>query len=171
MWHSEATRLYGTRTTIQTADNPRASDLCWKHVWFQLFMAGWCFRTTQGEIVSEPFWATNDGLLDIFWRGCLLWVSQLVFWAQSIIGFYLQLTVEIRETHTDDDETVLTQAIPQKIFEPRNTTYSLQMICPTDPPQKNQKNQKKIQGKGHSRAHTLVEFKEKFPDQFFTIRK
>ena len=45
------------------------------------------------------------------------------------------------------------------------------MICPTDPPQKNQKNPEKIPSKGHLRAYTLVEFKEKFPDKFFTICK
>ena len=38
------------------------------------------------------------------------------------------------------------------------------MICPTDPPQNNNKNQKnpeKNPSKGHPRARTLVEFKEK----------
>ena len=45
------------------------------------------------------------------------------------------------------------------------------MICPTDPPKKNQKNPEKIPSKGHPRARTLLEFKEKFPDQFFTICK
>ena len=43
------------------------------------------------------------------------------------------------------------------------------------PPQKerrkNQKNPEKIPSKGHPRARTLVEFKEKFPDQFFTTCK
>ena len=54
----------------------------------------------------------------------------------------------------------------QEIFEPQNTIYSLYMICPTDPPQKNQKNPEKNPSKGHPRARTLLEFKEKFPDQF-----
>ena len=36
------------------------------------------------------------------------------------------------------------------------------MICPTDPPQKNQKNPEKIPSKGYPRARTLVEFKEIF---------
>ena len=40
------------------------------------------------------------------------------------------------------------------------------MICPTDPPpkkktKKNQKTPEKIPSKGHPRARTLVEFKEK----------
>ena len=35
------------------------------------------------------------------------------------------------------------------------------MICPTDPPKKNQKNPEKIPSKGHLRARTLVDFKEK----------
>ena len=43
------------------------------------------------------------------------------------------------------------------------------MICPTDPPKKIQKNPEKFPSKGHPRARTLLEFKEKFPDQFFTI--
>ena len=46
------------------------------------------------------------------------------------------------------------------------------MICHTDPPlKKNQKNPEKIRSKGHPRACTLVEFREKFPNQFFTICK
>ena len=45
------------------------------------------------------------------------------------------------------------------------------MIYPTDPPQKNENNPKKIPSKGHARRLTLVEFKEKCPDQFFTICK
>ena len=36
------------------------------------------------------------------------------------------------------------------------------MICPTDPPQKNQKNPEKIPSKGHLCARTLVELKKKF---------
>ena len=45
------------------------------------------------------------------------------------------------------------------------------MICPTDPPQKNQKNPETFPSKGCPRARTLGEFKEKCPDQFFTICK
>ena len=44
------------------------------------------------------------------------------------------------------------------------------MICPTDPPKKKKKKEKipkKIPSEGHPRARTLVELKEKFPDQFF----
>ena len=40
------------------------------------------------------------------------------------------------------------------------------MICPTDPPQNKQKNSENIPSKGQPRASSLVEFKEKFPDQF-----
>ena len=62
----------------------------------------------------------------------------------------------------------------QEVFESRNTIHSLLMICPTDPPQKKKKIRKipkKIPSKGHPRACTLVDFKEKFPEQFFTICK
>ena len=60
----------------------------------------------------------------------------------------------------------------QEVFESRNTIHSLLMICPTDPPQKKKKkNHEKNPSKGHPRARTLGEFKEKFPDQFFTIYK
>ena len=52
-----------------------------------------------------------------------------------------------------------TEARLQEVFEPRNTIYSLSIICPTDHPKKNQKNSKNIQSKGHPRARTLVEFK------------
>ena len=41
------------------------------------------------------------------------------------------------------------------------------MICPTDPPKKIRKIPKKIPSNGHPRARTLVEFQEKFLDQFF----
>ena len=58
----------------------------------------------------------------------------------------------------------------QEIFEPQNTIYSLYMICPTDPPQKNQKNPEKNPSKGHPRARTLVEFEEKFPDVFHDMQ-
>ena len=45
------------------------------------------------------------------------------------------------------------------------------MICPTDLHKKNQKNPEKIPSKGNPKARTLVEFKEKIPDKFFTICK
>ena len=48
-------------------------------------------------------------------------------------------------------------------------------FAPQTPPQKQTttttKNPEKILSKGHPRARTLAEFKEKFPDQFFTICK
>ncbi len=45
-------------------------------------------------------------------------------------------------------------------------------IPPTPPaPPKYEKNPEKIPSKGHPRARTLLESKEKFPDQFFTICK
>ena len=45
------------------------------------------------------------------------------------------------------------------------------MICPTDPPKKKIRKirRKKIPSKGHPKARTLVEFKGKFADQFFTF--
>ena len=42
---------------------------------------------------------------------------------------------------------------------------------PHRPPSEKSDKSGKIPSKGHSRAHTLVEFKERFPDQFFTICK
>ena len=40
------------------------------------------------------------------------------------------------------------------------------MICPTDPPKKNQKNPEKIPSKGHSRALTLLNLKKNFQISF-----
>ena len=40
------------------------------------------------------------------------------------------------------------------------------MICPTDPPQKNQKNPEKNPSKGHPRALTLLELKKNFQISF-----
>ena len=40
------------------------------------------------------------------------------------------------------------------------------MICPTDPPQKNQKNPEKIPSKGHPRARTLINLKKNFQISF-----
>ena len=54
------------------------------------------------------------------------------------------------------------QARLQETFGPWNTMYSLLMICPTDPSLKKIKFFFLIPSKGHSRARTLVEFKEIF---------
>ena len=56
----------------------------------------------------------------------------------------------------------------QEVFEPRNSIYD---NLPPQTPLKNAEKSRKNPSKGHPRARTLVEFKEKFPDKFFTICK
>ena len=67
-----------------------------------------------------------------------------------------------QKKRTDKSRSDSVEARPQ---EPRNTIYSLQIICPTDPtyfsfyPEK-------IPSKGHPMTRTLAEFKEKYPVDF-----
>ena len=57
------------------------------------------------------------------------------------------------------------------ILAPKYYYIPCKSFNPQTPLKKKKKNHEKILSKGHPRARTMVEFKEKFPDQFFTICK
>ena len=59
---------------------------------------------------------------------------------------------------------------PENILSPEILYIPYKWYAPQTPLKKSEKSGKNP-NKGHPRARTLVEFNEKFPDQFFTIRK
>ena len=59
----------------------------------------------------------------------------------------------------------------RKYLSPEILYIPYKWFAPQTPLKKIGKIPKKIPSKGHPRARTLVEFEEKFPDQFFTICK